>query len=88
MIGLLNKPDLPSDVVSRWIAYMKLFDFEIKHIKGKENVVADGLSRIEYEELELPKGFELIVGCSEPYTYTGLVSVEQTTLKRWMTITI
>ena len=80
MIGLLNKPDLPSDVASRWIAYMKLFDFEIKHIKGKENVVADGLSRIEYEESELPK-VELIVGCSEPYTYTGLVSVEQTSIE-------
>jgi hypothetical protein len=30
---------------ARWIALLSEFDFEIKHIKGKENRVADALSR-------------------------------------------
>ena len=30
---------------ARWMALLREFDFEIKHIKGKENRVADALSR-------------------------------------------
>ena len=30
----------------RWMALLSEFDFEIKHIKGKENRVVDALSRI------------------------------------------
>jgi hypothetical protein len=30
---------------SRWIALLSEFDFEIKHIKGKENKVVDALSK-------------------------------------------
>jgi hypothetical protein len=30
---------------ARWMALLSKFDFEIKHIKGKENKVADALSR-------------------------------------------
>ena len=50
LIGMLNKPDLPSDTASRWTAYLKLFDFELKHLPGKNNVVADSISRTELEE--------------------------------------
>ncbi|OMJ23031.1 Retrovirus-related Pol polyprotein from transposon [Smittium culicis] len=45
LIGLLNKPDLPNDAASRWIGYILQFDFEISHIKGVENCVADAISR-------------------------------------------
>jgi hypothetical protein len=31
---------------SRWMALLTEFDFKIKHIKGKENKVADALIRI------------------------------------------
>jgi hypothetical protein len=31
---------------NRWMALLSEFDFEIKHIKGKENRVVDALSRI------------------------------------------
>ena len=30
---------------ARWLEFLCEFDFEIKHIKGKENKVADVLSR-------------------------------------------
>ena len=30
---------------ARWLSFISEYDFEIKHIKGKENKVADALSR-------------------------------------------
>jgi hypothetical protein len=30
---------------ARWLAFISEYDFEIRHIKGKENKVADALSR-------------------------------------------
>ena len=35
----------------RWLEFFSQFDFEIQHIKGKENVVADSLSRVPGSEL-------------------------------------
>ncbi len=35
----------------RWLEFLSQFDFEIAHIKGKENVVADTLSRVPGSEL-------------------------------------
>ena len=35
----------PSGRILRWINMLQEFDFEIKHCAGKENVVADFLSR-------------------------------------------
>ena len=29
----------------RWLAFLNEYDFKIKHIKGKENIVVDALSR-------------------------------------------
>ncbi|OMJ21134.1 Retrovirus-related Pol polyprotein from transposon, partial [Smittium culicis] len=45
LLYMLNKIDLPNDTAARWISYLQLFDFEIGHIKGSHNVVADALSR-------------------------------------------
>ena len=30
---------------ARWLAFLSKYDFEIQHIKGKENKVSDALSR-------------------------------------------
>ena len=35
----------PSQRLTRWLQYLEEFDFEIEHIKGKNNAVADALSR-------------------------------------------
>ena len=37
--------DLPGSVVVRWIAWICLFDFDVRHVLGMKNTVTDGLSR-------------------------------------------
>ena len=41
---LFDQPTLNARQV-RWLEFLCEFDFEIKHIKGKENKVVDALSR-------------------------------------------
>ena len=42
LIGYFNKPTL-NDRQARWVSFLSEFDFEIKHLKGKENRVTDAL---------------------------------------------
>ena len=42
---MLTNPDLPNAAMTRWIAYISLFTFEIKHAPGTSHRVPDGLSR-------------------------------------------
>ena len=37
--------DLPGALVTQWLAWIRLFDFEVRHIPGSKNCVADALSR-------------------------------------------
>jgi hypothetical protein len=41
---LFSQPDLNARQ-ARWLAFLIKFDFEVRHIKGKENKVADALRR-------------------------------------------
>jgi hypothetical protein len=44
--GMLNNPDLqPNATINRWIAAIKLFDFELKHVPATSHKGPDGLSR-------------------------------------------
>jgi hypothetical protein len=36
---------------ARWLEFLSYLTFEIEHVKGKENVVADALSRVPGAEL-------------------------------------
>jgi len=47
LVWLLNQPpnDLPNAMMTRWLAYIRLFDFDVKHIPGNKNSAADALSR-------------------------------------------
>lgn len=46
LVAQLNRPatDLPNSVIVRWISWIRLFDFDVKHVPGTKNTVADGLS--------------------------------------------
>ena len=47
LVWILNQPpnDLPNAMMTRWLSYIRLFDFDVEHINGKKNGAADGLSR-------------------------------------------
>jgi hypothetical protein len=47
LVWLLNQPpnDLPNVMMTRWLSYIRLFDFTVKHISGTKNGGADALSR-------------------------------------------
>ena len=47
LVWLLNQPpnDLPNAMMTRWLTYIRLFDFHVKHIPGNKNGGADALSR-------------------------------------------
>ena len=48
----LSKIKEPNSRLTRWRLKLEEFDYQIKYKKGKENVVADALSRIEVNALE------------------------------------
>ena len=37
--------DIPGSLLLRWVTWIRSFDFEVKHISGTKNAVADALSR-------------------------------------------
>ncbi|KAJ3990719.1 hypothetical protein F5050DRAFT_1582526, partial [Lentinula boryana] len=39
--GMINNPDMhPNAAMNRWIAAIQLFDFELKHVPGKNFVLS------------------------------------------------
>ena len=59
----------PSGRIARWITFLQQFEYSIKHVKGKHNVVPDSLSRRPYDVTET-KADEVI----EQYPYLGAIS--------------
>ena len=47
--------DLPNSVIIYWILWIYLFDFNMKHILGIKNTMADGLSQQPLIEEDLWK---------------------------------
>ena len=47
LVSQLNRgrTDLPGALITHWIAWIQLFDFDVKHVAGKKHTTADGLSR-------------------------------------------
>ena len=63
LVHQLNQPTsyLPGAIVRRWLAYIRLFSFDIKHVAGVKHKGPDALSRrpgTEEELRELAKGGE------------------------------
>jgi hypothetical protein len=64
---------------ARWLAFLSKFDFEVRHIKGKENKVVDALSRrihalfeiiISREESDIEKRIKAASNNDEKYIKT------------------
>ena len=57
LVWLLNQPpnDLPNALLTRWLSYIRLFDFEVKHVRGEKNgmPLTDGI---------FPESKELLLG--------------------------
>jgi hypothetical protein len=77
---LFNKPDLNARQ-ERWLAFLRKFDFEVRHIKGKENKVVDALSRRIHEIFEINVSREesdleqrIRTTCINDKNYTKLVA--------------
>src|SRR5258705_13693090 len=51
LVHELNQPasDLPGSVVNHWLAWIRLFDFELKHVAGTKHGGPDALSRKGYD---------------------------------------
>ena len=47
LVAQLNRAatDLPGALITRWLAWIQLWDFNVRHIPGKKNSLANGLSR-------------------------------------------
>jgi len=47
LVWILNQPpnDLLNALLIRWAAYIRLFDFDVRHVPGPKNGVADALSQ-------------------------------------------
>jgi len=59
--------DLPEALVTRWIAWIRLFDFDVKHVAGRLNGGPDGLSqRARGEGEPEPEQEDDIEGTIEP----------------------
>ncbi|KAK5788043.1 hypothetical protein VI817_010539 [Penicillium citrinum] len=55
LVSQLNRSatDLPGALVTNWIAWIRLFDFEVKHVPGNRHTAADALSRRPATEEDL-----------------------------------
>jgi hypothetical protein len=77
---LFNQPDLDARQ-ARWLAFLRKFDFEVKHIKGKENKVADvlscrihGLFKINFSRAESDLEQRIRTTCVNDENYTKMMA--------------
>jgi hypothetical protein len=50
LLGMIANCDTPNIAMLRWIAFIRMFNLELRHVAGKDNLVADMLSRACYNE--------------------------------------
>ena len=62
---IVNSPLSSTSRVAKWQLALQPFRFVITHIKGEENVPANGLSRIPWPEAT-PKAVDVILLADEP----------------------
>jgi len=75
---LQSKKDVGGKL-GRWILALQEFDFDIRHLKGAHNVVADALSRYPVGAPEDTDPMEKMVCCmiSKPYSHNDVAVLQQ-----------
>ncbi len=79
LIHQLNQPasELPGSVVNRWLAWIRLFDFELKHIAGAKHGGPDALLRKRYDsDNNNEEDIEEIMDAELEQTYVAANEVE------------
>ena len=76
LVWILNQPpnDLPNALLTRWAAYIRLFDFDVRHVPGPKNGAADALS----QRGKGPKDEEEVEDEADDYFETRLYAVSVT----------
>ena len=79
LVAQLNKAatDLPGALVTRWLAWIQLFDFEVKHVKGTKHTAADGLSRRPFQEGDTEEEEDIDDWIAMELNAVGIVPVGQ-----------
>ena len=49
LLGMIANCTVPDIAMLRWVAYIRMFNPELQHIRGRDNPVADMLSRARYD---------------------------------------
>ena len=73
LLGMIKNCDTPDIAMLRWIAFICMFNPELKHIAGKDNPVADMLSRARYEDEDMEE--------DEVEVHRGEVEIEKLDFK-------
>ncbi|KAI7949114.1 hypothetical protein MJO28_007935 [Puccinia striiformis f. sp. tritici] len=58
LIQMINSPSLPTAPMTRWVAFIQLFSFDLVHKPGKTFTMPDSLSRRPPDKDEIGKAFD------------------------------
>ena len=76
LIQMINTPSLPSAPMTRWVAFIQLFSFDLIHKPGKTFTMPDGLSRRPVDKDDIAKEFDEEDGWVKPHPGMGIKEVD------------
>ena len=81
LIEMINSPSLPNAPMTRWIAFIQLFSFNMIHVPGKTFTMPDGLSRRPPDPGEIPaKDFDEDEKWIQPHPGFGIKEINTANL--------
>ena len=81
LIEMINSPSLPNAPMTRWVAFIQLFSFTMKHVPGKTFTMPDGLSRRPPDPGEIGEDFDEEEKWIKPHPGFGLKQTNVTALE-------
>ena len=75
LIGMIASCSTPDIAMLRWIAYIKSLNPEFRHIAGKDNMVADMLSRARFEDEDQPNNEDIDKDLFTSYSISHMDSI-------------